>query len=185
MITLDVKQIKEVEAALSHIPGAIPKAVAMVLNRATETVKTEAARKVRATYVVKNSDILSTMKITKAFPSSLIARVTSTSGSMPLIKFKVTPNVPQPQRTKPIIVRVKKSGGGPVTRAFVAQMGSGHLGVYMRAGKARSPIEQLYGPSIPAMIGARSVTEWAEQKALEVIDKRLDHEINRILEADK
>jgi hypothetical protein len=185
MITLNDKQIKDVERSLSHIPGAIPKAISRALNRAAETARTEASRKVRDEYIVKNSDILNTMRITKAAPGNLVARVTSSSSSIPLIRFKVTPNAPQPLRKAPIIARVKKNGGGPVTHAFVAKMGSGYTGVFQRAGKKRFPIKQLYGPSIPTMLGTPLVSAWVEQKAIEALDKRLDHEIDRILEGNQ
>ncbi|ABO49743.1 conserved hypothetical protein [Desulforamulus reducens MI-1] len=185
MIELRADQIERVQDLLQHIPEAIPKAISNTINRAAETAKTEAARKARETYYVKHSDVIKTIRITKASPSNLSATVLSRSSPIALSKFNVTPRQPQPKRRKPIIARVKKGAGGSIQGAFVARVTSGHVGVFNRVGPARLPITQRFGPSIPQMIGSETVTRWVEEKALETIDKRLDHEISRVLEGTR
>jgi len=182
MIELSASQIEKAELLLQDIPGAAPKAMSNAINRAADTARTEAARKVRENYYIRHSDVLATIKIYRAQPSDLTSKVVSRGHAVNLFKFRVTPNRPQPKRKIPIVVRVKQGEGGPVKRAFVAKMGSGHVGVFQRAGKRRLPVQELYGPPIPQMLGSPSVTQWVEQKAAERLDERLDHEINRLLE---
>lgn len=185
MIEFTAEQIEKAERMLEHIPGAAPKAMARALNRAAESAKTEAGRKVRESYYVKSSDVSSTIKIYKASETDLNALVISRGNLMPLMKFRVTPRKPTPNRKKPIVARVKRGSGGPIKHAFVARMNSGHIGVFTRAGKQRIPINENYGPSIPEMLNSESVSAWVEQKATETLDKRLDHEISRILKGEE
>lgn len=181
MIEFDVGQIERAMAVLSHIPGAAPKAMANAINRAAETAKTEAARKVREKYYIKHRDVVSTIRITKANSSNLAASVVSRGSPVTLTKFRVTPRQPQPKRKAPVIARVTKGIGGPIQGAFVARVASGHVGLFNRVGPARLPIIQRYGPSVPQMLGNETVTQWVEEKAKKRLEERLDHEINRIL----
>lgn len=180
MIEVTASHIDRAERLLQNIPGAAPKALSNAIFRAAETARTEAARKVRETYYVKHSDVISTIKIHKV--GALAAKVVSRGHAMSLTSFKVTPGTPQPRRKKSIVVRVKRGGGGPITSAFVGRMKSGHVGVFLRAGKQRTPIEELYGPPIPQMLGNPSVSAWVEEKASSKLDERLEHEIGRFLE---
>lgn len=182
MIELTASQIDKAQRVLSHIPNGAPKAMSRAINRAADSARTEAARKVRETYYIGYSEITSTIKIYRASSENLGARVESRGHVLPLTKFKVTPNRPMPKRTSPIIVRVKRGEGGPIRTAFVARMHSGHLAVMSRAGKRRLPIQEHFGPPIPQMLGNPSVTQWVEQKAGETLEKRLEHEIDRMLE---
>jgi len=185
MIEFSADRINRAIAALSHIPGAAPQAIANAINRASETARTEAARKVRELYYIKHGDVISTINIKKATPSDLAAAVISRGSPIALTKFQVTPRQPQPGRRTPVIARVKRGGGGPVASAFVARMASGHVGVFNRVGQSRFPLTQRYGPSVPQTLGSPTVNQWVEQKATEKLDERLDHEINRILEAER
>lgn len=195
MIEVTTAQMEKAEKLLSHIPDAAPEAMSRAINRAADAAKTAAARKVRETYLVRHKDVVDTIKISKANPTRLIARVTSAGSVFPLTRFRVTPKQPQPVRaatvrwgkSRPftVIARVKRGEGGPIKSAFVAKMKSGHIGVFRRTTKDRKPIEQLHGPSIPQMLDSKKVSDWVYEKARETMDQRLDHEINRILEANR
>lgn len=182
MIEFTAAQMEKAERLLQHIPGGAQKALSRAMNRAIDSAKTEASRKARETYHVRHKDVLDTIKVSKSSPSNLNAVVVSRGYVFALTKFQVTPKKPQPKRKKEIVVRVKRGEGGPIKRAFVTQLKSGHLGVFKRAGKARFPIEQFYGPSVPQMLGNVKVTDAVEQRAAAVMNDRLDHEIMRILE---
>ncbi|MCL6456495.1 MAG: phage tail protein [Gorillibacterium sp.] len=182
MIELSIEHMERLEAALQETPEKIPRAAARAINRAAHTARTEAARKARQEYVIRHGDVIKTVKVYPASEADLSASVISKGSVIPLIKFKVNPKTPQPKRRKPLTATVRKGEGGPIARAFTAQMKSGYIGVFQRAGKPRYPINQLYGPSIPQMIGSRSVSQWVEERAREKLSERLEHEINRALE---
>jgi hypothetical protein len=182
MIEVNLEQIDRLERVLMETPEKVPRVASRAINRAATTARTEAARKVRQEYVVKHGDVIKTIKIKKASAGELFAEVTSKGPLLPLIRFKVNPRKPSPRRKAPLRASVKRGGGGPIKRAFTAQMASGHTGVYQRVGDKRFPIRQLHGPAVPQMIDNKEVGEWVEEKASERLEERLDHEINRVLE---
>lgn len=70
--------------------------------------------------------------------------------------------------------------------AFVARMSSGHVGIFERdAGKTRHdsnlPIHELKGDAFAQMVGEKSVRDELTKDAIDTLEKRLDHEIERIL----
>ena len=61
-------------------------------------------------------------------------------------------------------------------------MKSGHIGVFHRAnGNSSLPIQQNYGPSVPQMLESKSVSAFIKEKAQEVLETRLEHEIDVLL----
>ena len=71
------------------------------------------------------------------------------------------------------------------SRAFVAQMKSGHIGIFERTG-GKTPtgdaeIRELMGSSVPQMLGNEEVLESLAEKTMAKMDERLEHEVNRIL----
>lgn len=182
MIRVTEDNIERALSMLAHIPNAAPKAISRAINRAAETARTEAARKVRQSYYVTHRDVISTISIIKASEGSMVATVKSRGHAIPLYRFRINPKDPQPLRKRPIKVQVKRGEGGPVKRAFVAKMSSGFVNVFERVTKKRLPVQSLYGPPIPQMLGNKDVAGWVEQKAAERVNERLDHEIGRLLE---
>lgn len=70
--------------------------------------------------------------------------------------------------------------------AFVAKMGStGHTGIFERTGGMTSndldEIEELYGPSIPQMLGNAEVAERLANEAVESFEKSLDQYVYALL----
>ncbi|MDT2292339.1 phage tail protein [Paenibacillus larvae] len=76
---------------------------------------------------------------------------------------------------------VKKDGGKKaIPGAFIAQVG-GHIGAFKRVGKKRLPIQELYGPAVPVMLGNDVVKKHIETEAQKRLSERLNHELNRRL----
>lgn len=202
MITVNADQIARAEVLLKNVPNGVTKALVAALNRAAEGARSDAVRKVRERYYIKAADVRDAIKIKKATPDDLAAIVHAKGSPIALSKFRLTPSKPPTKRrTKPIIARVVRGEGGPIKGAFVARMASGHVGAFIRAGTPRRreemfvrvggqlkkkkvkdlPIQQLYGPSLPQMLGHKSVTEFVEEQARERLESRLEHEIDRLL----
>lgn len=180
MITIDIEKVKEVEKELGQYKSKAPVALSRALNRAASNAKTNASKKVRENYTIKAKDISSTISITKANRGSLRAVVKSKGERIPLIKFKVSPSNPRTKNPPKVLkVAVKKGGLKALVGAFVANVNGNK--VFRRLGKSRLPIEQLFGPAVPQMLGTSTVKEFVESEATKVFDQRLDHEIKRIL----
>lgn len=182
MITVDEKQIERAEELLKNIPDGVSKAIVNAINRAAEGARTDAVKKARERYHVKAKDIRKTIEIERATYENQAAIVRAEGSPLALSKFKITPSKPpQKRRKKPVIARVIRGEGGPIPGAFVARMKSGHIGVFKRAGKSRLPITQLFGPSVPQMLGYETVTAFVEERAQERLEQRLEYEIDRLL----
>lgn len=184
MITVDASTIKEVEEELGQYKSKAPLAISRALNRAATNAKTNASKKAREQYNIKAKDINATIKLTKATRSSLGALVKSQGERIPLIKFKVSPSTPKPKNPPKVLqIGVKKNGLKELVGAFVVDI-SGNK-VFKRTTSKRLPIEQLFGPAIPQMLGNTSVKDFIESEATNMFDQRLDHEIQRIMEGNK
>lgn len=176
------KQLKQATIGLRFVEKNVPKAFSAALNRTAAGVKTEAARMVRQRYYVKHGDVLKTIKVSKASASKLELLLVSRGPSIPLIRFRTTPGSPPTRQPKVLKAAVKKNGSKkPIPGAFVAKMGSGHIGVFRRAGKKRLPVDELYGPAIPVMLGEPGIAEHLQQEMERRMGQRLDHEVNRVL----
>jgi len=184
MIRVDSAKLKEVEQQLGSFSKKAPTVISRAINRAAQNAKTNVVSKTREEYVMKAKDVRDTIKIRKATQNSLGAVVTSTGSKVPLIKFKVSPNKPRPKNPPRVLkAGVKKDGLKQILGAFIADINGNK--VFERERKNRLPIKQLFGPSIPEMLGNESVKTYVEREATKMFDKRLEHEINRVWEVGR
>lgn len=69
--------------------------------------------------------------------------------------------------------------------AFVARMGSGHTGIFERTGgmtsRSKDELEELYGPSVPQMLGRQEVAEKLTNEAMKSFEKNLDQYVYALL----
>lgn len=180
MIEITNEQIERIHLLLDGVKNAPQKEIYNVLNRALTTVKTTSSREVRKTYKIKHGDLTKSqnIKTTKAGPSRLEAAITFNGNLIPLIKFGVTPK--QPQR-KTVSASVLTSGGRKqLVHAYVANLKYG-VGVFERETSERDSSRQLYGSAAAVMIDNDTVLKNVQSAAMETIDKRVEHEISRIL----
>jgi hypothetical protein len=181
MITITSKDIGDVERRLDQYSKKAPVVIYRALNRAASGIKTNASKKAREGYRIKAKDVNQTFSIKKASRGSLGASVTSKSGSIGLEKFRV--NATLEKRPKKFKAAVKKGGSlKEITRGFVASVNG--IKIFSRVGKPRLPIDRLFGPPVPQMVNNKDVRGFVEQQAMDTYQKRLDHEIKRVLEGN-
>ena len=166
---------------LAGINGGVYKAVGSALSRAAATGKTAAKQPVTKEYTISQSEFLARTRSINHFvreSSGGISVVFGFRGNViPLMKFNTRVN-----GSGQIVTQVKRSGSAEtLNRAFSAQMG-GHKGIYERVGVKRFPVEELYGPATPQMMYSNEeVTDEIKRKVADTYEKRIDHEILRIL----
>ena len=166
---------------LAGINGGVYKAVGSALSRAAATGKTAAKQPVTKEYTISQSEFLARTRNINHFvreSSGGISVVFGFRGNViPLMKFNTRVN-----GSGQIVTQVKRSGSAEtLNRAFSAQMG-GHKDIYERVGVKRFPVEELYGPATPQMMYSNEeVTDEIERKVADTYEKRIDHEILRIL----
>jgi hypothetical protein len=197
-IEIDAKMLKKVELELKKDFRKAPEILRLALNRAVENVRTAGARETAKRYWVKVSEIggssakkiPSKIFISKAKKGDLMAKATITSNRIPLDHFK-TSNLKRTRGKNPADIRVavKKTGFKELFNAFVYEVMSATTGshqlLFKRVGKERFPIHRMFGPSVAEMVGGRTIRPLVEKSAMETFKKRLDHEVQRTLQAVK
>ncbi|MEK4713470.1 phage tail protein [Sporosarcina sp. FSL K6-5500] len=174
IINIDDAAFRDIQRRLAEIPNKAPNAISAALNRTVTNVATNLNKEVRKEYTIKAGDVKGTIKKRTANRGDLRASVKSTGGVIPLDKFKTSK-----LGRKQVKVAVKKGQLKKVLGAFAADISGPKI--FKRKTKKRLPINKLFGPSVPQMAGESSIAERINNQASETFERRLDHEINRLL----
>lgn len=190
-VDVDQAQLAALEGKLGNLKSKAPTVLYRALNRAAAAAKTEAKRDIAQEYYISQKNAGETMSISKASTAKLSAELRSKGGPIALTKFKYSPKRAVRHTKKgysPSVYSagVEQSGGlKPLSgdpKAFIASFKSGHTGLMEREGSSRLPIKQLYGPAVPSMMKNERVIGKVQEKAMETLEKRLDAEVNNILQ---
>ena len=180
MIEITNEQIERVNLLLGDLHGAPNRVLFNVINRALGTVRLQSGKEIRQTYNIKQGDITANQNMMKrATAGDLVGSIEFAGTVIPLKRFKVSPSAPA-QKTVSVSV-LKAEGGKRLEHAFVANLGKYGVGVFERMTRRRDSSEQLFGPSTAHMMANENVLDKVEEAAQDTIDKRVEHEITRIL----
>lgn len=182
-LTVDVAEdsLDRATKLLAGVSGGVYKAVGSALTRAAATGKTAAKRPVTREYSISQSQFLASTRdinhLARESSGGLSVVFGFRGNVIPLAKFNTRVG-----SDGHVVTQVKRTGAAAVLdRAFSAQMG-GHRGIYERIGEKRFPVEELYGPATPQMMYSNeAVLDEVEAKMAETYEKRIDHEILRVL----
>lgn len=181
-VRAEARGMRDAIRRLGALDGDVRKSVYSALNRVSQRLKTESGRKARETYIVKSKDVTQQVVLRRGSVSNLSSELRWKGGSIPIIKFRTNPKSVGGKRPRALKAAIKRAGGNKkVDGAFLARMSSGHVGVFRRSARRRLPVEELYGPAVPVMLNNPEITEHLERVAIEEMDKRLEHELNRRL----
>lgn len=202
MIDVEVSEetTDRLHAILAGIENAEEKVLKPALARGLSAGKTAFSKQTRETYHVSPSILSSYSKVgyknVSVSGNGIIGSIEYSGGVIPLFKFNVAPKKPTYGK-KAVKASVMRSGGQVVfENAFIAQMKSGHLGIFEGKGTWRrstrptktggntennEKIKELFGPSVPRMAENAVVLQSVEDRVNEVINQRIDHEIERLL----
>lgn len=167
---------------------AIPKATARALNRAIDTVKTQAARDIRQKRDVKISEIKKAMKVNRASqkpgPYYLKAELTVTGASIPLRHFAKAGARGVTVRVEPGSKRTRVEWRGQ--KAFINDKWPKSGGnVFVRRTRKRLPIQKL-----PPVSGFHKVflqeriIQGLKTLGVKTFKARLDHELQREIDRE-
>jgi len=193
MIEVSEQTIDRIHAILAGVEKADEKVLKPALARGLMAGKTAAGRMVRQTYHISAGDFNSRGYMRYNSVSStgdgIIGSIEYSGSVIPLMKFKVAPTTPKQKKT-PSAAVLKASSLTKFARlnnVFVAQMKSGHIGIFERRKGTVSPnagkekLKELLSPAVPQMVGNETVMENVEKRVNEVVNQRIDHEIERLL----
>lgn len=208
-----MKQVFEVKASaeglerallrLKGVRGGIEKATARAVNRSLAAGRTELTRAVRENYTIRARDVRDTISLKKATASDLGGAVKTEGQRLSLRLFKHTPANGETTGAarRQVRVTVKKGGGGPLATGFLwdGGWGTGKSAVFLRLGQKIRPtkgyhkgkgyevhkLQKAIGPAVPQMAKSDAVRERVQTCLETTFAKRLDHEVDFLLEKRK
>lgn len=181
MIEITNEQIERVNLILGNVKNAPNKVFNSVINRALTTVRSETGKQIREVYTISQKDLRaeSNIRLRKAGGSNLAGEIVFAGCKIPLYRFDVTPKQPGKGTVKARVMKSKTQTA--FEHAFIAQMKSGHTGIFERDTRKRTPVTEIQGLAVAQMAANSVVLEKVEAAAQETIDKRVEQEITRIL----
>lgn len=143
----------EVTQNIRRLQTQFPRAVVRSLNRAAVSARTLLVKNIAADTGLRSGDIRNEIKIQNATEANPMVTVSVAGKRIPLIKFNARGPEPSRGRGRGVTARLP-GGAGRYPHAFIATVGTGrHRGVFQRRTRARLPIRELYGPSLPHVFG--------------------------------
>lgn len=151
-------------------------AATRAVGRALTASRAAVAKKVRSEYTVKSADIKMGIRSRrpKVTAEGVFGAVIGEGDRLRLDKFKVYRNAKSPMSVK---VR-KQRKASKVKGLFFANATKGEEVPFLRSTAKRKPINILYGPSLPEMMGNKNVVEFMSAVAQDTLNKRFEHEMN-------
>lgn len=167
---------------LEDLRGGIYKAVGSAIKRAAEHGKTVGMKIAAEEYTIGQNELKKRTKNINTIINNQDSSYSVTFGYkghvIPLIKFDTKAG-----KDGYVSTRVLRSNTRTyLNKAFIASGGQSYKRVYERAGKERYPLRQLYGPSaVQAFTAHEENVDKMEAALVETYEKRIDHEITRVL----
>lgn len=205
MIEVDIstETAERLSRILEGVENAEEKVLRPALSRGLTAGKTALNKQIKEVYSIATNKLSSRYarygyKSIGVEGDKIIGSLEFSGGVIPLYKFEVSPSeVNNGKVRKQVTAAVLRGGGGEtLENAFIGEMGSGHMGVFERSGQWKmkkrntrtgehtgnnEKIKQLFGPSLAGMAGKAVEYESVEARVNEVINKRIQHELDRLL----
>lgn len=205
-ISLEGASLDRAQKLLAGIPDGLHKALKSAISRTTDAVRTHSSKAINSVYAISATNLRSNVNVKstlKTSSDSVVGAISFSGTLIPLFRFDVSPKMPTKDRSRTERAVVagywrKVNPGMPASghqlkstartrfdNAFIARMTSGHTGMFERTGGLTSSgghaIREIMGSSYSQMLANTDVQEDITAKASETFDKRMDAEINRIL----
>jgi hypothetical protein len=203
---IGAETFRQAEQLLADVPGGMDRALKSATKRAVSFLRTQSTKEIRQRYDITRKNIRAeqNIRVNYRYFNGIEARVTFRGNKIPLWRYGgSSPSEPTVNSGKTIMAIVNGNlrpvhpgvaaaghqlvSTSPTTlsRAFVAQMKSGHIGIFERTG-GKTPtgdaeIRELMGSSVPQMLGGDEVKERLGEQAMSKFEERLMHEVDAIV----
>ncbi len=182
MIAITNEQIERVNNILVGINGAAEKVISRAIEAGKKTANTYVNKGIKEVYDIKTATLKKHGKVdlrTNKTGDVIVGEVSFSGYKIPLYKFKATPTRPSKRVVK--AHQMKSNAMTPFAEAFIADMPTGHTGIFERKNKDRYPIKEIMGSSLGQMAANADIVENVEKKVQERINERIEHGINHFL----
>ena len=199
--------IERAKALLNGIPDGVEKAMKAAMSRTVQKVRSGTNKAIQEKYDITDANIRNekNVRVRYTYQNGVQATVTFSGRKIPLYRFGgSSPKVPTQDVAagrKPVMVKgmwtmqyqgvparghqFKGTGPTQFADAFVAQMKSGHIGIFERTGGSTSEgsdaIREIMGSSVAQMVGRQEVAQKLTEEAYQTFETELDKAVYRIL----
>lgn len=153
LVQVDKAQVAEVQRLLAGVKNGVPKVLTRAINKVAAWAQSRVIHQVSDAAGLALKDVRKAVRLRRASYRLLRAAIRIYNRRMPLVWFHarqtkkgVTFRAP-PGADWALDYKGGRKGRFLVERAFIARMTRGHVGVFLRRGKKRLPIDELFGPS--------------------------------------
>ena len=173
--------VGDVSALSKEARQALVRALNLGGRRVTGLATTEVASRY---FISKGQAKKSMVPMKRATVENPVAVIRSVGSVISLYHFRTNPKTPTSNRVPSLNVAVKRGEGmKPLPGAFIAKHSNNDaLGVFIRRGSARLPIDKKYGPSVPGMLKNEQIVERLEDNATEWVANYFDGEMLKSLQ---
>ncbi len=202
-VSISQTQVDHVNSVLRSVPEKAMTVYRRAFNRGLGTARVQAAREIRKRYDISESNLRTYETIQsglRAQTNGVIGFINFASAKIPLYRFH-----PSPAQRKYTTRYVNGVGGWRVTTdvsaadnrgamirrntAFIATFQSGHTGIFSRTEEetagGKPKLREWYGYSVRDMLDYPEAREAIQERAAEIVQSRIDHELLRALEEIK
>ncbi len=189
-MTIQVEGLEDVRRRLGRLAPEARKVIRMAVNDTAVEARKQINDRVRERYIVKKTKFNKGLTLTRATNKTLTARLTAKGSTLPLVYFDTRKNGKRKAAQghqlhstslKPIIKNGNKSFVTKVKAVSKNGEIKEHKGLFYRVSKHRYPIEQVYGSSVPVMIGSKKVYGTLEPVIQSDLQKNLQRHIDLVL----
>ena len=172
------ENIDRINKILAGIPSGAFKVTYAALKRAGDTAKTKAGQFAAAEYTINKGTFMHnvTEKVRTEGGAGGVASISFAGTVLPLLEFNT-----RYSRGGQLTTQVKRNGGAATLEHAFAEKVFGPIAVFERVGAPRFPVEQKFGPSTGHMMQNENVVEKMDETIRDTFDKRVEHEILRVL----
>lgn len=183
-VTVSAESLQRASDMVGGVERDLETVLFRALGRGLSAAKTAGTKKIRERYRAKHRGLSKAIRLERPSRGALTGALVNKSARTSLIDFKTNPVIPEERRPRVgLRAQVLQGGGGVIPGAFVARMQSSKVGVFVRTGKGPLPIKMLFGPATAQMMGSPDVVDAMRERALEVVDARLVHEVDHLMRA--
>ncbi len=210
-VSIGGEPLARAKSLLSGVEGGLEKALKDAQRYAASRLRSKSAAAIRERYAISTANIRANENVTfrYSYQNGLEAHVTFHGRKIPLYRYDgAAPANPTWDKSRWIKVPVQGEmtwvhpgvpayghqfrDTAPVRfdHAFVAQMKSGHKGIFERIAENEKTLEgndepqkirEIMGSSVPQMLGSLEVEEKLTDEAAKAFTERLDHNVLAIL----
>ena len=183
---------------LAGVEGGVEKAVRRAAGKAAARLRRANVQAVRERYAISAANIRENenVQVSYSYDGGVQAYVRFSGARIPLFRFDgAAPRQPAQDAGRRVPVQtgagwrmlhvLKATAPYQFAEAFVARMPSGHTGIFERTGgrtaNGRDEIQELYGPSVPQMLGSQTVAGTLAREAMGDFAQDLDRAVLAIL----